>query len=152
MAICTDNSTECLLQKVVAALDQANSAFNWGLPTLVVTSIIGLIAMGFALLPVLQAVRYPPDRVKYSRDAIGKWYDLRGKNFNWAEMRYAVTTWTPILDFEVIAEYLIQKSIEEQPSRTEDDQPKNVNSASKDLEAALSKTPTDTMESRGGCI
>jgi hypothetical protein len=61
MATCTDNSTECLLQKVVAALDQANSGYNWNPVTFAVTVVIGVIALWLALLPVLQGILYPPD-------------------------------------------------------------------------------------------
>jgi hypothetical protein len=95
-----------LLQQVVAALNHANSASYWSPVTFAVTVVIGVIALWFALLPVLQGIVYPPDRVKYSRTAIGRWHELVELTWNWADMSYAATTWTPILDLDIIAAYL----------------------------------------------
>lgn len=112
MATCTDNSTECLLQKVVAALEQANSVYNWNPVTFAVTVVIGVIALWFALLPVLQGILFPPDRVKYSWSAIGNWSELVYLSWNWADMSYLAILQTPVLDFESIASHLASQDIE----------------------------------------
>jgi hypothetical protein len=58
------------------------------------------------LLPVLQGVIFPPDRVKYSKNAIGRWNELVVLSWNWTDMSFAALIQTPILDFADIARSL----------------------------------------------
>jgi hypothetical protein len=152
MASCNDNSTECLLQQVVAALNEANNEYNWNPVTFAITLAIGVIALWFALLPVLQGVIFPPDRVKYSKNAIGRWNKLVVLSWNWADMSFAALTQTPILDFADVARSLAsvrgEEVIDQQGNALDKKLEPSADQGSEvlpnivgDLEAAISMSP-----------
>lgn len=99
------NNNTALLAKILEATQEANDVYDWDPATFSVTVAIGIIALGFALLPILYSLLFPPENLKYDKAAIGAWSQLKTKRWNPGNMRFAVTTRTPFLDISEIADW-----------------------------------------------
>ncbi|KAL3421123.1 hypothetical protein PVAG01_07569 [Phlyctema vagabunda] len=100
---CAENTTECLLQRVLAVLEETNNAYNWDPLTLGFTVAIGVIALWFALIPVIDFLRrlvFKPEMLKYNKNAIGPWTAYTRREWIWSELRYSVTVYTPLLELD----------------------------------------------------
>jgi hypothetical protein len=106
-----DNSTECLLQRIADAVKSTNDAYNWSPLTFGFTVGIGVIALWFAITPILQGLFFPPENLKYDVTAIGDWSRKNTKRWNWGNMKFAVTTQTPVFDISEIAHWNERESM-----------------------------------------
>ncbi|RSL66146.1 hypothetical protein CEP54_003906 [Fusarium duplospermum] len=98
---CSLNTTECILKTVVSILNEIqdeNNEYNWDPLNFAVTAVIGVIALFFAALAIVQALLTSgPGRTKSGAYAIGAWSRLNDTKFDWVEMRYRTVSWTPVL-------------------------------------------------------
>lgn len=97
----TTNTILTSVNEIVSELKDANSEFNWDPPTFIVTSVIGLIALFFALLTIVQAIwTAGPGRLKCGRYAIGPWSTLNNRQVDFAEVSVRTIASTPIIKFD----------------------------------------------------
>jgi hypothetical protein len=123
---CPHNNTECILQAVVALLNEVrekNAEFNWDPLSFVFTAVTGVVAACFAGIAILQAFfAADPGRLKASRYAIGPWAKFTKRSFDWQEWRFRSVTQTPVIvvsspdGFEAEHKYSITESSEYQPA------------------------------------
>ena len=116
MAVCPDNSKECLLRAILAdnstqALFQrlldADSRFNWDPLNFAFTAAIGMLALLFACVTVFQGLLAAgPGRLKASRAAIGDFSDRSISKFNRIELGLRTTAYVPYLSRERLSEVL----------------------------------------------
>lgn len=102
------NSTDCLLQNIVQLLDSGQKAddakFDWDPLTFVFTLIIGVVALVFALIPIIQVIIAPGQGSRTTNHlAIGKkWSQKRERRWNWHEWTFEYTASTPIFRVETL--------------------------------------------------
>jgi hypothetical protein len=102
MDSCADayNLTDCLLQAVLEAVKDHN---RWDAPTLAVTAVIGIVALTFAAITVLQGVLSAgPGHRKCSQDTIGYWGKNTTRRWNWSEFRRDSFAHTPVITSSMI--------------------------------------------------
>ncbi|KAI6782522.1 uncharacterized protein J7T54_001379 [Emericellopsis cladophorae] len=96
------NVTECLVQaadRIVAEVRQGNEEFNWDPLSFAVTAIIGMVALLFAGLTIVQGfLTLGPGRHKCSEYAIGSWAQYSTHRWDMSELRFRSEAYTPILD------------------------------------------------------
>ncbi|KAJ3538922.1 hypothetical protein NM208_g5346 [Fusarium decemcellulare] len=113
---CSLNTTECILETIVSILSeiqQQNDEYNWDPLTFMFTAIIGVIAIIFAALAVLQALLAAgPGRTKSGPYAIGPWFNLNERKFDRADMRFRTISSTPVLTVDSFKRALLKDSIE----------------------------------------
>ncbi|KAM5346962.1 hypothetical protein ACJ41O_009967 [Fusarium nematophilum] len=100
-AECALNTTECILKAVASILSEVqdqNSEYNWDPVTFAFTAVIGLVALVFAGLTIVQTLLAAgPGRIKSGAYAIGPWARLNTRRLDWVEMRFLTTSYTPVL-------------------------------------------------------
>ncbi len=95
MAICPDNSTQCLLRAIL----EANSGYNWNPITFAVTAAIGVLALIIAVLTVFQgALAAGPGRLKASKTALGPYAAFTKSHFSWTELRVRTVAKVPFME------------------------------------------------------
>ena len=103
---CQLNTTECLLNAAISILDEvkrANQEYNWDPLTFAVTVVIGIIALFFASVTILQGLMAAgPGRHRCNYYALGPWASLTQTRFDWGELRFRNTAFTPILSLAAI--------------------------------------------------
>ena len=96
------NATENILQRVneiANGVKQQNNGYNWDPATFAVTVIIGIIAIFFAGLAIIQGLLASgPGRLKCGRYAIGPWSQFTTRKFDWFELRFRTIAYTPVID------------------------------------------------------
>ncbi|KAE9574108.1 hypothetical protein CGMCC3_g9916 [Colletotrichum fructicola] len=106
------NSTDCLLRNIVQLLDSGQKAddakFDWDPLTFVFTLIIGVIALVFALIPIIQVIIAPGQGSRTTNHlAIGKkWSQKRERRWNWHEWTFEYTASTPIFRMETLERWI----------------------------------------------
>lgn len=103
---CGTNST-CLLAGILDALNDlntSNNAFSWDLPSFIVTLVIGLLALLYALIPVTQSLLSSLAPQRYNESAIGLWSEKTKLRWLWGEMRFLAVVSTPMLDLASFVE------------------------------------------------
>ena len=93
---CSDvNRTDCLLEAVLEAIKDHN---RWDVPTISVTSVIGVVALTFAAMTVIQGVLSAgPGQRKCSKAAIGNWSKNTKRRWNLSQFRRDSLAHTPVL-------------------------------------------------------
>ncbi|TGJ72716.1 hypothetical protein EYR41_004591 [Orbilia oligospora] len=101
-----ENATECLLRALLAAQLDTKNEINWDPISLGFTAIIGVLALLFAILTVVQGVLAAgPRSLKAGESAIG-WYSKFSKSsFSMSEMRVRSVAYTPILQTNILQMY-----------------------------------------------
>ncbi|KAK5996972.1 hypothetical protein PT974_02321 [Cladobotryum mycophilum] len=98
------NTTEQILQAVshiLAQLERQNHQYNWDPATFSVTVVIGIIAIFFAGLTIIQGlIAAGPGRLKSGQYAIGPWSKLTRRKFIRAELRLRTVAYTPVIRFQ----------------------------------------------------
>ncbi|KAJ0346058.1 hypothetical protein KNSL1_007856 [Colletotrichum chrysophilum] len=106
------NSTDCLLRNIVQLLDSGQKAddakFDWDPLTFVFTLIIGVVALVFALIPIIQVIIAPGQGSRTTNHlAIGKkWSQKRERRWNWHEWTFEYTASTPIFRMETLERWI----------------------------------------------
>ena len=97
MTICPNNSTECLLRVLV----EDGDAFNWNIPSFVVTAATGFLALIIACIAVFQGLLAAgPGRFKASRSAIGPWSAKTRSRFDWTDFGLRTIAEVPFLKLD----------------------------------------------------
>ncbi|KAF3167854.1 hypothetical protein TWF788_011088 [Orbilia oligospora] len=106
-----ENATECLLRALLEAQLAAKNEINWDPISLGFTAIIGILALLFAILTVVQGVLAAgPRSLKAGESAIG-WYSKFSKSsFSMSEMRVRSVAYTPILQTNILQMYNIKRN------------------------------------------
>ncbi|KAH7174428.1 uncharacterized protein B0J16DRAFT_417936, partial [Fusarium flagelliforme] len=109
------NSTDCLLRAIINFLQDAQkkneAEFEWDPITFGFTVSIALIAAGFALITIVQAVLAAgPGRRKSNSEAIGKWAKYTKRKWQFWDVGYLHISKTPILTIENVLAYLESKN------------------------------------------
>lgn len=94
---CGGNTT-CLLEGILLALEKANDEFKWDLPSFIATLLLGLIALGYAILPIIQGVLARLSSQRFNSKAIGRWSQETEFTWTWSELRFLAVVRTPLLD------------------------------------------------------
>ncbi|RBR15940.1 uncharacterized protein FIESC28_07142 [Fusarium coffeatum] len=121
------NSTDCLLRAIISFLEEQqkenDAKFEWDPITFGFTVTIALVAAGFALITIVQAVLAAgPGRRKSNSEAIGKWSAHTKRKWQFWDLGYLHVAKTPILTVENVLEYL--ESVDQKNERLSDDSPK----------------------------
>ncbi|KAF3079415.1 hypothetical protein TWF569_005657 [Orbilia oligospora] len=105
-----ENATECLLRALLAAQLDTKNEINWDPISLGFTAIIGVLALLFAILTVVQGVLAAgPRNLKAGESAIG-WYSKFSKSsFSMSEMRVRSVAYTPILQTNILQMYNLKR-------------------------------------------
>jgi hypothetical protein len=112
-SLCPDNSTSCLLR----ALVDANSGYNWNPLTFAFTAIIGVLALVFTFVAVIQGfLAAGPGRLKASRAAVGAYESTAVTRFDWTELRFRTTVEVPVLTLKAILRGDIRANVWEDDS------------------------------------
>lgn len=95
------NSTDCLLRTLIQLVGDQNRAddakIDWDPVTFVFTAIIGVIAIVFALIPVVQAfLTAGRANRRSSRRAIDPWSENRKRRWNKSEWIFDFVVQVPI--------------------------------------------------------
>lgn len=106
-SVCGDNSTECLLERMLALMEESNNQYNWNPATFYTTLAIGLIALFWSAFPVMQyIVTLAADSILsprgYNERAIGRWAKKTTRVFSVSEMRLLAVVRTPLLDIKTM--------------------------------------------------
>lgn len=96
------NSTDCLLRALLSLLGEQQEAddveIDWDPINFAFTLLIGLLAIFFALATVIQAIfAAGKGRRRTSHLAIGQWSQRTTRRWDWSEMNFQFTAFTPIL-------------------------------------------------------
>ncbi|KAH9234673.1 hypothetical protein K456DRAFT_1761828 [Colletotrichum gloeosporioides 23] len=110
------NSTDCLLRVLIQLLGESRRAddanVDWDPLTFVFSLIIGVVALIFAVIPIIRVIIAPginPGQRSRttSRLAIGKyWSKRREKRWNWYEWTVQYTASTPIFHLETLENWI----------------------------------------------
>ncbi|KAM0804877.1 hypothetical protein BDR22DRAFT_959947 [Usnea florida] len=93
------NATECLLQVIADRFAEHN---KFDVPAIAVTSIIGIIALFFTGLTIVQGVLAAgPGRRKCFENVIGPWSKLTRRCWNWSEFRQESLAKTPVITTDI---------------------------------------------------
>lgn len=105
---CTNayNLTDCLLLSILDAVQEPNV---WDAPTFSLTVVIGIVALIFAAMTVIQGLA-GPGRRRCSRNAIGNWSQKTKYRLNYSQFRRESVAHTPLLT----AGKILQKQEEEE--------------------------------------
>ncbi|KAJ4118941.1 hypothetical protein NW768_010683 [Fusarium equiseti] len=108
------NSTDCLLRAIINFLEdtqkESDSKFEWDPITFGFTVSIALLAAGFALITIIQAVLIAgPGRRKSNSEAIGKWSKHTKRKWQLWDLGYLHVAKTPILTVNNVTAHLPQK-------------------------------------------
>ncbi|KAF4471492.1 hypothetical protein FALBO_1592, partial [Fusarium albosuccineum] len=123
------NSTDCLLRTLIQFLEDAkeddDGKFEWDPIAFGFTVSIAIVAAGFALITIVQAVlANGPGRRKSNSEAIGKWFKNTDRQWQWWNLGYLYIAKTPILTVANVDEYLTKREngqwpkLEESSSKT----------------------------------
>lgn len=117
------NSTDCLLRAIIDFLEDTQkkneAEFEWDPITFGFTVSIALIAAGFALITIVQAVLVAgPGRRKSNSEAIGKWSKYTKKKWQFWDLGYLHVAKTPVLTVDNVVRYL--RSAEQKVQETEE--------------------------------
>ncbi|KAF4990912.1 hypothetical protein FDECE_14204 [Fusarium decemcellulare] len=117
------NSTDCLLRTLLKFLEDVketdDNKFEWDPITFGFTVSIAIVAAGFALLTIVQAVLASgPGRRKSTSEAIGKWSKDTEWQWQWWNFGYLHIAKTPILTVANVSKYLASKEKEDGPEPT----------------------------------
>jgi hypothetical protein len=99
---------------------------RWDVPTLAVTAVIGVVALAFAAMTVLQGVLSAgPGHRKCSQNAIGYWSKNTKRRWNWSLFRRDSFAYTPVLTSSVIGGMCIEeyRGLWKHKKRTSTDSP-----------------------------
>ncbi|KAF0320069.1 hypothetical protein GQ607_012663 [Colletotrichum asianum] len=118
------NSTDCLLRTLIRLVGDQNRAddakIDWDPVTFVFTAIIGVIAIVFALIPVVQAfLTAGRANRRSSRRAIGSWSENRKRRWNKSEWTFDFVVQVPI--FRSLSLQIKQWEIEREESDTSEE-------------------------------
>lgn len=105
------NSTDCLIRALIKFLENAqednDARFNWDPITFGFTVSIALVAAGFALITIVQAILVAgPGRRKSNSEAIGKWSKYTVRQWRFRDLGYLHIAKTPILTIQNVMAYL----------------------------------------------
>ncbi|KAH0422000.1 hypothetical protein CcaCcLH18_13072 [Colletotrichum camelliae] len=112
------NSTDCLLRTLIQLVGDQNRAddakIDWDPVTFVFTAIIGVIAIVFALIPVVQAfLTAGRANRRSSRRAIGPWSAKRKRRWNKSECTFDFVVEVPIFRSLVLQDKMWEMEREE---------------------------------------
>ncbi|KAL4731577.1 hypothetical protein ACLX1H_000550 [Fusarium chlamydosporum] len=105
------NSTDCLIRALIKFLENAqednDARFNWDPITFGFTVSIALVAAGFALITIVQAILVAgPGRRKSNSEAIGKWSKYTVRQWRFRDLGYLHIAKTPIRTIQNVMAYL----------------------------------------------
>lgn len=82
---------------------EASSGYNWNSLTFAFTAILGLLALIFTVVAVIQGfLAAGPGRLKASLAAVGAYEATAVTRFDWTELRFRITVEVPILATKAI--------------------------------------------------
>ncbi|KAF5570114.1 hypothetical protein FPANT_13816 [Fusarium pseudoanthophilum] len=99
-----NNSTDCLLRTLLQLIDDIKESndteFNWDPLSFAFTLLIGLLAIAFAFMTILQAIfTASKGRRKASLNAIGKWSTETVTRWRFLSLESQTSAFTPVLKF-----------------------------------------------------